>query len=282
MLLFILALRVVLSPLSNVYQKKLAEKGAHPFFIVALTYAVIALLFLPFAFIAGRPLAPGFWTTIILASVVDAVGNVLLVKSLETTELSVFGPINSFKPAIALLLGLVLLQEVPTSRAVIGVGTIIAGSILLTLKKEKAATDYRGLLFRVSGIVCSSVGAVLIKKAINFSNPEISMLLWTVFALPLFGFIIAVFYRSRLAANKRLLKENSKTYLLLFATYGAMQYVTLLSFNITFVGYSLAIFQLSSLLSIFLGYRYFNEKGAFLKLFSALIMIAGALLIILP
>ena len=280
MLFLILALRVLLSPLTNVYQKKLIQKEAHPLFIVALTYLVIALLFLPF-FVMYAEVKEGFWFTILLASIIDAAGNIFLVKALETTELSVFGPINSFKPAIALLVSFFILNEIPTTKAVIGVLIIIAGSILFTAKKSTGKTNFKGLYYRVAGIVCSSFGAVLIKKAINLSNPEISLLLWTIVALPFFAIIIYFLYKPQIFKNLQILKNNKQQYILLFLTYSAMQYVTLLSFKVTFVGYSLAIFQLSSIISIFLGYRYFKEKNIVLKLISSLIMIVGALLILL-
>ncbi len=279
MLVFILALRVLLSPLTNVYQKRLTEQGAHSLFIVALTYLVIAILFLPFL-ASSTALSPTFWVTILEASVIDALGNVFLVKSLETTELSVFGPINSFKPGVALVIGYFLLKEIPTTNALIGVCIIIAGSILLTRRKTGISVNNKGLFYRITGIVCSSFGAVLIKKAITYSNPQVAILYWAMMAIPFFALIIILFYKSSINRNMQLLKENQKTYLWLFITYSMMQYVTALSFKITFVGYSLAVFQLSSIVSIFLGYRYFNEKGIFLKLFSALIMIAGTLLIL--
>lgn len=282
MLVFILALRVLLSPLTNVFQKKLAEKGAHSLFIVALTYLVIALLFVPVALVYHQPLSTDFWSTIVLASVIDAAGNVFLVKSLETTELSVFGPINSFKPAVALVIGFFLLNEVPSGKALAGVCVILAGSVLLTLKRPKGAVRLKGLFFRIAGIVCSSFGAVLIKKAILYSSPELSLFYWSLVALPLFALLIGSFYKNIIATNYRLLLQNKKPYIWLFLSYFAMQYVTLLSFKVTFVGYSLAIFQLSSIVSIILGYRYFDEKGIWLKLFSALVMMAGALLILFP
>ncbi len=74
--------------------------------------------------------------------------------------------------------------------------------------------------------------------------------------------------------------HNKKNYLLLIVFYSLMQYVTLLCFKYTLVGYSLAIFQLSSIVSVIMGYRYFNEKGIKKKLLCSVIMILGAVLIL--
>jgi drug/metabolite transporter (DMT)-like permease len=65
------------------------------------------------------------------------------------------------------------------------------------------------------------------------------------------------------------------------ASTGAMQLSTLLTFGQLQVGYALALFQMSTLLSIFFGYRFFQEKHIARRLAGALIMIAGAVVIAL-
>ena len=59
-----------------------------------------------------------------------------------------------------------------------------------------------------------------------------------------------------------------------------MQLTTLLAFGKLPVGYSLALFQLSTLVGVFLGYRYFREGQIPKRLIGAAIMAAGAALII--
>ncbi|MEO8522975.1 MAG: EamA/RhaT family transporter, partial [Acidobacteriota bacterium] len=58
------------------------------------------------------------------------------------------------------------------------------------------------------------------------------------------------------------------------------QLATLLAFGVMQVGYSLALFQLSALVSVFLGYRYFHERHTRRRLLGAAIMVAGAALIV--
>jgi drug/metabolite transporter (DMT)-like permease len=57
------------------------------------------------------------------------------------------------------------------------------------------------------------------------------------------------------------------------------QLFTLLVFEKKLLGYSLAIFQLSALLNIFLGHRIFREKNIRFKLIGTLVMVGGVLLI---
>jgi drug/metabolite transporter (DMT)-like permease len=281
MLTLILCFRVLLGPFTNVFQKQLSNKGANSVFVVFITYLLFGLFLLPFTFfIEYQSLGKEFWQNIIIASVIDGVGNIFLVKALRSTELSIFGPINSFKPAIAMLISFVLIREVPTIKGLIGLVVIMVGSVLITYKKEKKIQISRGLVYRITGIFFSALGAVFVKQAITYSSPEVSMVFWTLIALPIM-FLVLLFDIGKMKSDVVVLKSNLKDYLLLMLFYSLMQYITLLCFNLTLVGYSLAIFQLSSIVSVMLGYRYFNEKGIRRKIFYSVIMIIGAVLILL-
>ena len=99
--------RLLLSSASNVFQKQLAHHGLHPFYIVATTYAVLAVLSLPFLFSSAfSHLTPSFWINVLLASLFDVGGWMFLVMSLSRTDLSVFGPLNAYKVIISMLLAL--------------------------------------------------------------------------------------------------------------------------------------------------------------------------------
>jgi drug/metabolite transporter (DMT)-like permease len=59
-----------------------------------------------------------------------------------------------------------------------------------------------------------------------------------------------------------------------------MQLTTLFAFGKLQVGYALALFQLSALISVVLGYRYFQERHIRKRLLGAAVMVAGAALIV--
>jgi hypothetical protein len=60
-----------------------------------------------------------------------------------------------------------------------------------------------------------------------------------------------------------------------------MQLATVFTFGTMQVGYSLALFQLSALISVFLGYRYFQEGQMRSRIVGSLVMTAGATLIVM-
>ena len=60
-----------------------------------------------------------------------------------------------------------------------------------------------------------------------------------------------------------------------------MQMTTNYVFEKMNVGYALAIFQLSTIVSVVLGYKFFKEKDIGKKLLGSFIMVTGSVLIIL-
>ena len=59
----------------------------------------------------------------------------------------------------------------------------------------------------------------------------------------------------------------------LTATTALMQLTTLITFGKLQVGYSLALFQLSALIGVYFGHRYFQERNIRRRLLGSLIMV---------
>jgi drug/metabolite transporter (DMT)-like permease len=278
---------VVVGPFTNVYQKKLTQKDANSLFIVTITYLFLTIAISPLLMSTQlQDLNSAFWISILLSAVTDALGNVFLVQSLKLTELSIYGPINSFKPVVAMILAFFLIKEVPSINGVIGTLIIIVGSLMLTYDKSNnkrgkigRALISKGILYRFIGILLSSLGAVYSKQAITFSSPVISLFFWALFGIPVLSVIMFVLYRKNISENFSILKLNKKYYFIVMILFSLMQFLTLLSFKSSFVGYSLAVFQLSSIISVALGYKFFNEKNIPLKLISSVVMIIGTVFI---
>jgi drug/metabolite transporter (DMT)-like permease len=276
-------LRILLIPSINVFQKKLTQKGFNALFIITFTYLFLgALAFALWVFMPQVAIRPSFWPAITVAALLDVLGNFFMVQSLKYTELSIFGPLNAFKPIISLFVGLLLLKEVPSGRGLWGITVILAGSVLLTYNKTEKQTIFfsRGVLYRFLCITCSATAAVYSKEAMRYANAESTLFYWSIIGLPLL--VGLLFFRSKNTLREDLGKFKSQLLMgtVLVFCFFLMQYLTLLTFKQYFVGYSLAIFQLSSIVSVFFGYRFFKEKNMVLKIVSSLIMIAGTVLLL--
>jgi drug/metabolite transporter (DMT)-like permease len=76
-------------------------------------------------------------------------------------------------------------------------------------------------------------------------------------------------------------KENIKLQITLVLLVALMQYSTNYVFSKMNVAYALALFQLSTIVSIILGVNIFKEKELIKKLIASIIMIIGATILIL-
>jgi drug/metabolite transporter (DMT)-like permease len=215
-----------------------------------------------------------------LCVVLAVSSNVLLVYALQSGDLSVLGPINAYKAVISLGLGVILIGEIPTLAGLAGVLLILAGSYFVLDRSDGTAHDWRGIRFRLAALVLSATEAVFLKRAILAANPVTTFLCWSILGLPVAALAAAILLRGRVLADVARFRRHRSTYAWLAITTGVMQLTTLLTFGTLQVGYALSLFQLSALLSVLLGHRYFQERDLKKRLLGSTIMIAGAILIV--
>jgi drug/metabolite transporter (DMT)-like permease len=288
--LFVIA-RIISNPVSNVFQKQLTQRSANPLFIIGATDALLTLAILPLVLAGAMPkeLGAGFWPNMAIAASLAVGSNVLLVYALQSTGLSVLGPINAYKSVISLLLGIFLLREIPAPMGLAGVLLIVAGSYFVVDRDEKQshsnafATFFRdrGIQFRFAALALSATEAIFLKRALLLSSPLTTFVFWSILGLPIAGAAIFLLHRQRLGNEVALFRDHWPTYLRLATATGVMQLTSLLTFGKLQVGYSLALFQLSTLISVFLGHRYFQEGRIRKRLVGSVIMAAGAAMIVL-
>jgi drug/metabolite transporter (DMT)-like permease len=286
----VVLVRILANPISNVFQKQLTQRSAHPIFIIATVHAALALMCLPYMFVPGAlVLVAGVWTNMLIAALFAVTGNVLIIYALSETDLSVLGPINAYKSVVGLILGVFLIGERPTPIGLTGVLLIVAGSYVVIDKganqpQSNAFVRFfseRGIQLRFAALFLSATEAIFLKRAIVLSSPAVVFVLWSVlgFAMALAGGLVLL--RHEIARQVATLRGALDRYAALAITTGTMQFATLFAFRDLQVGYSLALFQLSTIVSVFLGRRYFAETNIRKRLVGSVVMAIGAVLIVL-
>lgn len=287
--LLYIAGRLVFSLTSNIYQKKLAHAGLHPFFIVASTYGVLSICAAPLlGFIQIKQLSSAFWLNAFLASAFDVGGWLLLVTSLAKTELSVFGPLNAYKVVASMLLAMLFLHEMPSLQGFVGMAVIIIGSYFLTpstgeLKANKIMQllKNKGVQARFISIFLFAIGTIFLKQSVVDGGPLATMIFWSLMGLPLVLLSNQLFLANGIKANLIAAKQHTTTLLMIGLMVFAMQLLTLLLLAKMMVAYALALFQLGMVLQVLAGYQVFNEPHIAKKLLACLVMAAGSLLVLL-
>src|SRR5687767_9625434 len=114
--------RVLFSAGASTLQKKLTLLGVPIPRLWGTTYVLMTLpAVLALALAWKNPVAPGFWPNALAAGLLDALGNLAMVAALRSAHLSVFGPLNGFRPVLALLFGWIFLAEQPSPLGASGV-----------------------------------------------------------------------------------------------------------------------------------------------------------------
>jgi drug/metabolite transporter (DMT)-like permease len=227
------AVRIIANPLSNVFQKQLAQRSANPLFVIAATHTLLTLVCLPLLF-APLVLDTGwpFWANIIGAALLAVAGNALLVAALRSSDLSVLGPINAYKSVLGLILGIFLVHEVPTPMGALGVLLILGGSYFVIDRDENSPRRNafvqffreRGVRLRFASLAFSATEAIFLKKALLASSPLTAFVFWCILGLPIAALASTLLIRERLRDEFTILRQNKATYLRLAITTGLMQF----------------------------------------------------------
>lgn len=236
-------------------------------------------------FVPWRSLPIPFWTYSLLAGVAGALGNGFLVKALQRGDLSVLGPINAYKSVISMIIGLFLLHEIPDGWGLLGVALIISGSYYVLDSPGQplswAIFQKAEIKYRIWAMILTAIEAVLTKKIILASSPQIAFISWCWFGA-LFSFLLLLFNDIRVgSAIKKLSTHDIRTFLFLLICIGTMQFTTNWAFGHMPVAYALSLFQLSTIMSVLLGHKIFQEKDIRRKLIGSFIMLIGSVAIIL-
>ena len=259
-------IRIFSNSYLNVFQKILTNKGQNSSVVNFYTYlglTILCLLFFPnFAF------SPELLINCLIMGLLGTLGNYFIIKALSIGDLSAIAPINSYKPIVAIFVGYFYLGEIPTLKALFGILLIIGGTYFILGSKNSVKVN------RLLALIFSGTEAIFIKKVVILSGVFNSFFLWS-----LFGLIFATIFLL-ISRNKPIVK-STKYQLFLILAVGLMQYTTNFVFSKMNVSYALALFQLSTILSVFLGANIFKEKDFKTKFIGSVIMAAGAIIIIL-
>lgn len=269
--------RIFSNSFSNVFQKKLTKSGEAATCINCINYILMSLISIPLLLLVNFSLiTPEFWLYAIAGGITGAIGNCFMVLALKQGELSVLGPINSYKAIVGMIFGIFLLHEYPNIYGLLGIGLIIIGSYFI-LESPKALLR-KDIQYRIYALIFTAIEAVFIKKVILLSSIASSFIISS-FLGAIFSYLIM-----RILENEKLhipTKKNSIMYISTTLCFALMTFTTAYVFKYMNVGYALSLFQLSIIINVILGYKLFNEKKLIKKLLGSLIILIGSAAILI-
>ena len=278
LIISLVLIRIFSNSFSGVFQKKLSKTFSASY-INTICYFILTLFCLLGAKFFNFSNVEVFKYAL-FSGLIGAIGNIFQIKALNLGELSILAPINSYKIIFSLIFSFLILKEIPSMSAFSGIFLIILGTYII-FETTREGFSYKLFLkkdiqYRILAVLFTSLEAVFIKNMIIVSNELTALFFWGVMSF-LFSLIIMKLNHHNF---EKLSKNNLYLIFGLSLTMVIMQFSTNILFKIMNVSYALSLFQLSSILSVFLGYKYFREKSILKKLLGSFVMTFGAIIII--
>ena len=273
----VILIRVLTNSFTSVFQKQLVSGGESPIIVNFINYLILGLFSVPLL-LFNNIISFGleFWKYAILGGICGAICNCFMVLALEKGQLSVLGPINSYKAIVGLIFGIIILGEYPNFYGAAGMLLIIFGTYFIFDKPS----DFfkKDILYRFLALIFSAIEAVFIKKVIILSSICTSFVISSIFGAIFSYLIFKIFSKSKFELKEKL---TNKFYILIASCFGLMTFSTAFVFKHMQVAYALSLFQISIIVNVFLGYKLFKEQNLLKKLAGSVIILIGSTLILL-
>ncbi len=129
-------LGAVSAAMAQVFVRKLihTEKTGTIVFYFSLTASVLSLVTLPFGWVVPLPLEA---VLLVSAGVLGGVGQILLTESYRHAETGVIAPFEYVSMLLALILGYVIFDELPTRSMLIGAALIVAAGLFIIWRERR-------------------------------------------------------------------------------------------------------------------------------------------------
>lgn len=255
------------------------------------TYSKIALLniaavpFLAFGliFFSMPKVGTSFYMIILVNIILFFAAQILMIKSLQLSNLSISIPMLSFTPVFLVLTSYLMLNEFPTFAGLFGVLFVVAGSYVLNITKLrngylepiKSLFRNKGVFYMVIVAFLYSLCANLGKIGVGMSNPAYYMFMfYLIYSVILF----IVFFRN-IKSNLAMLNENLNFFVLGGLSTAASEILIGAAYKYSIVPYIISLKRTSILFAVFIGIFMFKEKNFKQTIIGSAIMFVGVLLI---
>ena len=231
------------------------------------------------------PLNAQFWYALLISGSLNVFSWILYIKAIKVSDLSLTVPLITFTPLFILVTSPIIVQEYPSVVDAIGILLIVIGSYTLNLKQRnqgylapfKALLAQKGPKLMLGVAFIWSISSNVDKIGVQNSSP-------TLWAIALFSFVAVGIFPIALYKSRRKFKQVISYFPVLFPI-GIFNSAAILfqmkAINIALVAQVIAVKRMSALITVFLGYLVFKEKGIRERATGAAIMILGVILITL-
>lgn len=255
-------------------------KTESPYSYALIENILTALVFLPILyneFILPTGLMP--WLLLAISSILWAIISVIGFSAYKFTPVSLKTPLSQSRLIFVLILSAIFLGESIFMEKVLGTLIIFAGIIMLTFHKRRffGRLSDKGVQLTLLSALLFSFVAIVDKKSMEFFTP--GMFGFLVYLIP--GIILLFFVKKRSIETKSLIKTKWPYVLGVIVLGMLFYYFKLKAYTLADASLVFPIVRLGTFISVIGGLAIFKEerKEVMKKIFAAIIIVAGAILI---
>jgi drug/metabolite transporter (DMT)-like permease len=261
--------------------------GSIPRDLITWSYSLLALpLFIPVLLYNLPDSIPSeFWIFLAITSSLHTIGGLMLVKALQSSDLSLCTPMVAFTPVFLLVIGPLLTGDSPNAAGIIGAILVALGSYVLNLSKTKygvfapikALYQEQGSRLMLALALLWSVTGSIDRVAVQ----RFHLIFWASAQLCAIA-VLLIPIVARSGSLRVVLTPRFYPGLLSLGALNALSLVTyLIGLLLAPVYYVICLKRSSILFSVLLGRLMFGESLVADRLPGALLMLAGVVVITL-
>lgn len=277
--------------LSDALNKKYFSSEGFPSMLTARLLGSFPFLFPVFLYLTFFKKTFSYFTlelafTTLILLFLEIIANILYMKGIQVSPLSLSLPFLSFTPIFIIFTGYLILGEKVSLLGSIGIAFIIMGSYTINLPiitegltaPIKAIFREKGSFLLLQVALIYSLTSVLGKKGLLLTDP-----LWFAsFLFSLLGIIgslmVKFLYSIKLFI---LIKNNFKAFLAVGLTHALMCIFQMIALSGIEAAYMIALKRTSILFAVILGYFFFKEKHFWIRILASSLMFVGIIFITL-
>lgn len=279
----------IISSFSVIIAKKVMQKvDQYTYLFVSSLFTVPFLLILALVFFQIPSLDTTFWRAIVVGTVISVTAALLAYKAIRESEISLVNPISAFNPLFTAIISFFTLKEVINIRGILGIVTIVAGAYILKISKSKkgffepirALVTHRGVQLSFLAYFLWAITPTFEKTAILHTspqNPSFAAFVGQIVAILIYIPLVMKLSKKPFEA----VRLNVKWFLLVGMLGGLGVTSAYMAFSLTNLGFATAIFKLSMVFTVILGWVFFKEKDIKQRLLGSLVMLLGVTLLVI-
>ena len=251
--------------------------------IALLNIAALPFLALGFLFFNIPKVSGMFYLVTLINIALFFLAQILMIKSLKMSNLSVSIPMLSFTPVFLLLTSYLMLNEFPTLAGLLGVLLVVLGSYVLNIHEAKQGYlepikpifKNKGIFYMVIVAFLYSLCANLGKIGVNLSNPAYYMFMFYF----IYSILLFIVFFKNIKSNITVLRKNLNYFALGGLSTAASEILIGITYKYSIVPYIISLKRTSILFAVLIGICLFKDKNIEQAIIGSAIMLIGVLLI---